>query len=97
MTMAATAGAAVATTTMLTVADDDGCRLRKRKGEGAGPTWLLSIINERASNNKMLRESICTNITTKIKKYFVWKAGRLEDYQKGFFVEGVQFLYSSLF
>jgi hypothetical protein len=24
----------------LTVADDDDGRLRKRKGEGAGPTWL---------------------------------------------------------
>ena len=52
-TTAATAGAAVAGMTTLTVADDDGGRLRKRKrkGEGVGPTWLLSIINERASGN----------------------------------------------
>ena len=45
-TVAATTRAAVAATTTLTVADnDDGNngRLRKRKGTGAGPTWLLSI------------------------------------------------------
>ena len=29
--------------TTLAVVDDDGGRLWKRKGEGAGPTWLLSI------------------------------------------------------
>jgi len=40
--------AAVAATTTLTVADNNGGRLWKQKGEGAGPTWLLSIINERA-------------------------------------------------
>jgi hypothetical protein len=35
----------VAATTTLTVADDDDDDglLRKWKGEGAGPTWLLSI------------------------------------------------------
>ncbi len=42
---AATVGAEVAVTMTLPVAEDnDGC-LQKRKGEGAGPTWLLSIIN----------------------------------------------------
>jgi hypothetical protein len=42
-TAAATAGVAVVATTTLTVADkDDGC-LRKWKGKGAGPIWLLSI------------------------------------------------------
>jgi len=56
--MAATAGAAGAATTMLTVADNDGGRLRKQNGQGAGPTWLLSIINERASDNIMLWKSI---------------------------------------
>jgi len=44
-TTASIAVAAVATTMMLTVADDDGGHLWKQKGEGARPTWLLSIIN----------------------------------------------------
>jgi len=51
-------GAAVAATKILTVADDNSGCLRKQKGEGAGLTWLLSIINERESNKNMLWESI---------------------------------------
>jgi hypothetical protein len=57
MVLMVTAGTAVAAMMMLTVADDNGGHLWKRRGEGAGLTWLLSIINEGASNN-MLWESI---------------------------------------
>ena len=53
-----TAGAAVMVTTKLTVADDDGGRLRKQKGEGSWADMAaFNITNERASTN-MLRESI---------------------------------------
>jgi hypothetical protein len=45
-TTTATAAAAVVAAMTMTVADDDGVRLWKRKVVGVGPAWLLSIINE---------------------------------------------------
>jgi hypothetical protein len=54
------------------------------RGSWADMAALLSIINESASNIYMLWESIYK--TKKLPRniiYFVWEAGRLEDYQKG--------------
>jgi hypothetical protein len=61
------------------VADDDGSCLRKRKGKGAGPTWLLSILNNQWENAESIPNKIITRKTIN-----VWgEAGRLEEYQKG--------------
>ncbi len=69
----ATAGVAVAAMTTLTMAvNDEGC-LRKRKGEGAGPTWLPM---KRVQNQYETKNNQENNI-------FWGEAGRLEEYQKG--------------